>query len=55
MLILHALPSAAQNLVKNPSFEQFINCPQRLGNFDDRCCDLVNTPTDGSTDYFNGL
>jgi len=43
----------AQNLVKNPSFEEYINCPKRLGNFD---ADVVDwsIPTDGSTDYFNG-
>lgn len=43
----------SQNVVKNPSFEEFDNCPQRLGNFD---ADVIHwsTPTDGSTDYFNG-
>ena len=42
-----------QNLIKNPSFEEFINCPSQLGNFKD---DVVNwtSPTLGSTDYFNG-
>jgi len=44
---------SSQNLVKNPSFEEFVNCPKRLGNFD---ADVVDwsTPTEGSTDYFNG-
>jgi len=44
---------AAQNLVENPSFETFIDCPERLGNFD---ADVIHwsAPTDGSTDYFNG-
>ena len=43
----------AQNLVPNPSFEAFENCPARLGNFD---ADVVawSAPTQGSTDYFNG-
>ena len=44
---------SSQNLIKNPSFEQYINCPQRLGNFDDDV-KLWSTPTEGSTDYFNG-
>ncbi len=43
----------AQNLVRNPSFETYSNCPQRLGNFND---DVLSwsTPSKGSTDYFNG-
>jgi outer membrane protein OmpA-like peptidoglycan-associated protein len=46
------LALSSQNLIKNPSFEAFENCPERLGNFD---ADVVSwsTPTDGSTDYFN--
>ena len=42
----------SQNLIKNPSFEEYINCPKRLGNFE---TDVVHwdTPTQGSTDYFN--
>ncbi|MFD0796783.1 OmpA family protein [Maribacter chungangensis] len=43
----------AQNLVKNPSFELFINCPQKLGNLDSDVAHW-STPTAGSTDYFNG-
>ena len=43
----------SQNLVKNPSFEHFVNCPQKLGNLDNDMVDWV-TPTKGSTDYFNG-
>ncbi|WP_246160786.1 OmpA family protein [Maribacter flavus] len=41
-----------QNLVKNPSFEEFVNCPKKLGNLEE---DLVhwNIPTLGSTDYFH--
>ena len=43
----------SQNVVKNPSFEEYVNCPKRLGNFE---ADVVywSTPTEGSTDYFNG-
>ncbi|NND79456.1 MAG: OmpA family protein [Maribacter sp.] len=43
----------SQNLIKNPSFEEFENCPEQLGNFEE---DVQNwsTPTIGSTDYFNG-
>lgn len=39
--------------MKNASFEEYVNCPKHLGNF---AADVVNwdTPTDGSTDYFNG-
>lgn len=41
-----------QNLIPNPGFENFTDCPSRLGNFHD---DVQNwtTPTQGSTDYFN--
>lgn len=51
MLFLHPLKS--QNLVENPSFETYVNCPKRLGNFS---TDVKgwSTPTEGSTDYFNG-
>ena len=43
----------SQNLVKNPSFEQFVDCPKKLGNFNTDVIDW-STPTEGSTDYFNG-
>ncbi len=43
----------SQNLVKNPSFEAYINCPKRLGNFNDDVSSW-STPSKGSTDYFNG-
>lgn len=41
-----------QNLVPNPSFEEFVNCPKQLGNFHE---DVIawKAPTMGSTDYFN--
>jgi outer membrane protein OmpA-like peptidoglycan-associated protein len=43
---------ASQNLIKNPSFEEFVACPKALGTLND---DVVHwsTPTEGSTDYFN--
>lgn len=42
----------SQNLVNNPSFEQYISCPRLLGTFD---TDVTgwSAPTLGSTDYFN--
>ena len=46
------LSLSAQNLVKNPSFETFVDCPKRLGNFDTDVADW-SIPTQGSTDYFN--
>lgn len=42
----------SQNLVKNPSFEEYVNCPKRLGNFNDDV-KFWSIPTVGSTDYFN--
>ena len=43
----------SQNLITNPSFEDFANCPEQLGNFDEDV-QSWSTPTIGSTDYFNG-
>lgn len=43
----------SQNLIKNPSFEDFRNCPEKLGNFNDDV-QFWSAPTAGSTDYFNG-
>ncbi|MBQ4914272.1 OmpA family protein [Maribacter sp. MMG018] len=43
----------AQNLIENPSFENYIQCPQTLGNLKKDLVDW-NVPTLGSTDYFNG-
>lgn len=42
----------SQNLVENPSFEAFLECPDHLGNFGE---DLKywSVPTQGTTDYFN--
>ena len=42
-----------QNLINNPSFENYVNCPEHLGNFDVDVQEW-STPTGGSTDYFNG-
>lgn len=42
----------AQNLVKNPSFENYIDCPNALGTFGTQVKNW-STPTNGSTDYFN--
>lgn len=41
-----------QNLVKNPSFEEYIECPKSMGNFDEDVR-YWSSPTGGSTDYFN--
>lgn len=51
-LILFTGNGQAQNLVQNPSFEEYEDCPKRLGNFDSDVV-LWSTPTSGSTDYFN--
>ncbi len=39
--------------MKNPSFENFVNCPEGLGNLAGDV-EFWSTPTLGSTDYFNG-
>jgi len=51
--IINAVPAISQNLIINPSFENFEHCPEILGSFNK---DVVSwsTPTKGSTDYFNG-
>lgn len=41
-----------QNLIPNPSFEDYENCPVQLGNFDEDTMSW-HSPTLGSTDYFN--
>ncbi|MRI02173.1 OmpA family protein [Kriegella sp. EG-1] len=41
-----------QNLIKNPSFESYNNCPSKLGNLKIDLQDWT-APTLGSTDYFN--
>jgi outer membrane protein OmpA-like peptidoglycan-associated protein len=54
-LLLFCVPyfCFSQNLVLNPSFENFINCPVKLGNLEQDVEDW-RMPTLGSTDYFNG-
>ena len=43
----------SQNLIPNASFEKCNHCPRRLGSFDNNVVGW-KTPTQGSTDYFNG-
>ena len=43
----------SQNLIRNPSFEAYVDCPAQLGNFSEDV-EGWSTPTKGSTDYFNG-
>lgn len=42
----------AQNLVQNPSLEDYLECPQRLARFDTNVISW-SCPTMGTTDYFN--
>lgn len=42
-----------QNVVLNPSFEKYVQCPIKLGNLEQDVYDWT-MPTLGSTDYFNG-
>ena len=53
VLLLNAFFTQAQNLVKNASFEMFVNCPKKLGNLTEDVS-FWSAPTNGSTDYFNG-
>ena len=48
----YAQKTPSKNLIQNPSFEAFLNCPKKLGNLAD---DVLywKSPTNGSTDYFN--
>lgn len=41
-----------QNLVKNPSFEDYIECPNDLGTFE-KHVNFWSTPSAGTSDYFN--
>lgn len=50
---LVAQRSFIDNLIKNPGFEEYKNCPSRLGSFD-RDVRYWSSPTQGSTDYFSG-
>ena len=47
-----ATPCWAQNIIPNPGFEEFENCPQELGNLH-KDVRSWNTPTEGSTDFFH--
>jgi len=51
-MLIVSIATYCQNLIPNPSFEAFENCPVQLGNFHD---DVMywRAPTMGSTDYFN--
>src|SRR5262245_33534762 len=44
---------SAQNLVPNPSFEDYITCPTVINQDDPIECLPWFPPTEGSTDYFN--
>ena len=52
MLQLTCLKINAQNLVNNPSFEDFDACPLEFGGLE-KVVPSWHQPTDGSTDYFN--
>lgn len=44
--------AGSQNLVPNPDFEEYLQCPDALGEFGS-LVESWTTPTDGTTDYFN--
>ncbi len=52
LMSFHGVQAWSQNLIKNPSFEVYDQCPQHLGTFH---ADVVNwtSPSLASTDYFN--
>jgi len=52
-LIIGIISCYGQNLVTNPSFEEYRACPRKLGNFNSDVLGWT-TPTRGSTDYFHG-
>lgn len=51
LLMLLCISAFSQNLVPNPGFEEFYNCPDKLSQFHN----VVNwyTPTIGNPDYYN--
>ena len=51
-LIINLQLTWSQNLVKNPSFEDFVVCPETYSTFQEDVLFWTN-PTSGSTDYFN--
>jgi len=52
ILFTLATTVSAQNLVKNPSFENFDNCPSELGNIENDVPHWSKS-SEGTTDYFN--
>lgn len=52
LIVFQVSSIQSQNLVKNPSFEIFKNCPKELGNV---TTDVLNwsRATEGTSDYFN--
>lgn len=52
LLLICTVWCHSQNLVVNPSFEEFIACPDNLGIAKDNIVGW-SVPTDGTTDYFN--
>lgn len=50
--LCHSMHGVSQNILKNPSFEKYAECPTTLGNFNEDV-EYWTTPTIGSTDYFN--
>lgn len=52
LVFLVLVPGFAQNLVRNPSFEEFNDCPNALGTFSKHVKNW-STPTLGTSDYFN--
>ncbi|MFS4493755.1 OmpA family protein [Maribacter sp. 2308TA10-17] len=52
LLLLGCQVTIGQNLVMNPSFEDFVQCPQEYGTFQEDVL-FWTKPTFGSTDYFN--
>lgn len=51
--ILYSPFSKSQNLVINPSFEEYNTCPNALANYNE-FVSKWSTPTQSSPDYFNG-
>jgi len=52
MLAFFGAQVDAQNLVKNPGFEEFVKCPEEYGSLSDFSL-YWKQPTYGSTDYFH--
>jgi len=53
IIIAGVMPVCAQNLVKNNSFEDTLQCIQSLGDFEDYVIKDWNNPTGASPDYFH--